>query len=95
MDIHIYDMKLDPDDVVILTGDFKPEDTPTFISYLEGLQRFFPNPVLYIPGNDTIDNMSRDDLVSLLSDALAPETIDYMYDIFAEIVSARKGGSDQ
>lgn len=90
MDIHIYDMQLDPDDVVILTGDVKPEEIPAFISYLEALQRFFANPVIYIPGNDTIDNMPREDLVSLLTDAMAPETIDYLRGVLADIVSARQ-----
>ena len=75
MDLHIYDIKLSPEDVVIVTGPVAQEEIASFSAYLKVIQSIFPNPVIYIPDDSTIDAMAPDSVSALLKDAMTPEAI--------------------
>ena len=71
MDLHIYDMKLEPTDVVIMTGRVEKDEIMSFSGYLKVIQNIFPNPVIYIPDDSTFDAMSETDVRNLLKDSMS------------------------
>lgn len=70
MDLHIYDMKLDPENIVVLTGSISKEDMIGFAGYVQIIHNICKNPVIYVPDELTLDQLSYEETASLLKDAM-------------------------
>jgi len=89
MDLHIYDMKLNPEDVVIMSGTITQDEMPSFSGYMKVIQHIFPNPVIYVPSDATIDALPRNSIKELLKDALKIESLDALSSIASEAFSEK------
>ena len=88
MDLHIYDMKLNPGDAVILTGHVEPDEVESFSGYLKIAKEIFPNnPVIFVPDDATIDAMTEKEIVLLLRDAMTPDALSKMCDYYCAALS--------
>lgn len=81
MDLHIYDMKLEPGNVVILTGDIGKNEIQSFAGYMQVLRKIFPNPIIYIPSESTLDIFSEEEAIQMLEDVMSRDDLMMMYNL--------------
>ena len=89
MDLHIYDIKLDPEGVVILSGKIEPDEAVNFAGYVKVLNGIFNNPVVYVPDDFTLDHMSEDEIKQLLKDALTIGSLKKLFNIVSNALSEK------
>lgn len=89
MDLHIYDMKLDPKDIVVLSGSLDKEDLLGFAGYVQVLHNIFPNPIVYVPDEITLDRLTQQETKQLIKDAFDTESLIRLTNIVSDALSEK------
>ena len=85
MDIRIYDLNLDNDAAVVVTGDTSDIELNRMYAFMRMIKTILPdNPVVFVPEELTAETMTREELISMFADAFSEDDLRFIENVALE-----------